>query len=114
MARIPKGCHVRSIVIETKGAEVSYDCGGEGGGGRGTFPLTRGQQGFSTYPKAWFPKVREVTTGDHGESHTSGIGAHVSFQLIPEASHCKVRRSGAFKTLVCTRIGRKFKKRKGY
>ena len=114
MARIPKGCWVRSIVIETKGAEVSYDCPGEGSYGSGKFPLTRGQEGFSNYRKAFFPKVNEVTVGDHGESHVHGVGARVDFQLSPESSTCKVQRSGPRKVLKCERTGRKFKKRRGY
>ena len=84
------------------------------GGGSGRFPLTRGQDGFSNYRKAFFPKVNEVTVGDHGESHVHGVGARVDFQLSPESSTCKVQRSGPHKVLKCERTGRKFKKRRGY
>jgi hypothetical protein len=100
MSKQPKGCSVKWVEIESKGAEASYECGGEAGQGRGTFPLPRGS-GWSNYPKAWFPKVRAV---NFRGARVSGIGSHISFEYYG-ATTCKVSRSGAFKELNCTTKG---------
>ena len=109
MARLPAGCHVRYVHLTPKGAEVSYDCGGKTGGGRGKFHQPGG--GTGNYAHIFIPKVREVTTGSHGEAHTTGAGARVDFQLIPHAVYCKVRRTGHRAELVCRTRAKKSRKK---
>jgi hypothetical protein len=95
---IPKGCWVRFIALQRGGAEVGYDCGGPDGGGRGKFPLPRGEQGWSNYPKKW---LKGVTAVNHRGAHVHGTGSSISFTLAPASASC--RRSG--REVDCTMRG---------
>lgn len=100
--KTPKGCHVRSIELRSKGtiksreAHVSYDCGG---GGRGSFPLPGEEHGWSNYPKAIVRGVWNVRTPGATISEGKGL-AHVDFELSPRYVTC--RKKAGEHTLHCS------------
>lgn len=81
----PKGCVVRSVTLDPdrREARVGYDCGD---GGRGTFPLPRGE-GFSVYPSAIVKGVRSVRVPGSTVSGKARIG----FVLSPRYVTCRKR-----------------------
>lgn len=86
--RTPKGCIVKSIELHVGHAELSMDCGGPEGGGRGKFPLPGGEAGWSNYPKARVKGVRRI----HLPGSSVSGQAHVGFELIPRSATCSKRR----------------------
>jgi hypothetical protein len=94
--KTPKGCHVRNVMLTAKHAEVSFDCGGETGGGKGWFPLPDGN-GRSNYQKAYVKGVRAIHTPG---ATTTGYGAHVDFELMPR--HVTCRKTGSSREMTCT------------
>jgi hypothetical protein len=81
----PKGCWVRRANIESSGVEIGYDCHGEGSGGSGRFPLTRGRAGFGNYRSKFFRGVRNISF--RGMT-VSGVGSDVGFVLMPAHATC--------------------------
>lgn len=92
--RTEKGCHVRSIVLDSvkRQAEVSYDCGE---GGSGSFPLPEGE-GFSNYRKALIKGVRAVNVAGNSVS-----GQHVSVGFILSPRHVKCTKTASSSELDC-------------
>jgi len=88
---IPRDCIIAWVQLEPDGAEISYRCAGDYG--RGEYPLTRGQKGFTNYPKKWLRGVRSVRVGDDAEF--SGQG-RVDFVLSPRSAVCWRDRSDLF------------------
>lgn len=82
--KTPKGCHVRAVTLTPKHAELSYDCGGETGGGKGWFPLPDGH-GHSNYQKAYVKGVRSIRVP--GTTITGHV--HADFDLIPKHVTCR-------------------------
>jgi len=80
--RTPKGCHVKSIHLDSdkRQAEVSYDCGGYGSG---SFPTPEG--GTSNYPKALVKNVHGVRTPGTNIYGNTRIG----FELSPRSVTCR-------------------------
>jgi len=94
--KTPKGCHVRGVTLTSKHAEVSFDCGGETGGGKGWFPLPEGG-GHSNYQKAYVRGVRAIRVPG---TTITGYGAHADFDLIPK--HVTCRKTAGSPEMTCT------------
>jgi hypothetical protein len=92
--RTPKGCHVRSVTLNSvkRQADVSYDCGE---GGSGTFPLPEGP-GFSNYRKALVKNVRAVSIAGSSVS-----GEHVGIGFISSPRHVKCNKTAGATELDC-------------
>jgi hypothetical protein len=95
--RTPKGCVVRRVHLVKGGAVVGMDCGGEGGGGRGSFPSHGG--GTGNYPETFVRGVRSIDFRGMG---VSGEGARAGFVLIPASAECRSDGHGA---LACKLVG---------
>lgn len=83
----PKGCVIRRVeILPGREAELGYDCGD---GGRGQFPLPRGN-GFGTYPSMIVKGVSAVRVPG---TSISGVGAKLGFVLSPRHVKCSKRKS---------------------
>jgi hypothetical protein len=93
--KTPKGCVIKHVELHAGHADLSMECGGEAGGGRGSFPTPDG--GTSNYPKARVSGVRSIHVP--GTSIT-GQGARADFVLIPK--HVTCRKTASSTEMNCT------------